>query len=190
MSDDSGVSELVRALDRLSLAIEQSSQGRQSSQGADSWEVVAESEPARETSSSERQLSQIAFGDYNTFAEHIPEIPRHILRLGEKLRGGSYSGEYRIRRAWEAGFWAGLTVQEKIPKPRGSLPIDLRPTSYVVLRAPGLQSPTRVSSASDLYRITGRLSDFTVCHSFASLSESEAYCEAAGVTLPKHHQWS
>ena len=55
--------------------------------------MVAEIESTRETAFSVRLLSQIAFDDYNTFAEYIPEILRHIFRLGDKLWGGSYSGE-------------------------------------------------------------------------------------------------
>ena len=68
-----------------------------------------------------------------------------------------------------------LVLKGRVPKPRESLPIDLRPSVYIVLRAPGLQAPARVSSAPQLFRITGKLEDSTLCHGFPGVAEAEAY---------------
>ena len=186
---DPAVDRLVQALNRLTLAIEGKNGGKT---GAE-WELIAEeeeaSEPTSGTAGGSGQNSHIAFGDYNSFAERLPDCPGRLLGLCAKLRGGSYSSDYRARRAWESGYWASLVRAGRLEKPRQSLPIDLRPTVYIILAAPGLSEPTRVGSASDLYRITGRLSDTALCHGFPSLAEAEVYCAEAGVPLPAPHQW-
>ena len=179
MSDNSSsIGNLVRALNRLSLAIEES--GRQ---GTEEWEVITEvpEEPAE---------PNVPVGDHYTAAEQLPPCPPHLLRLGRRLVAGEYSVEYRIKRAWEAGYWASLVLARRLRRPRASLPLSLRSCIFVILRAPGLSSPTRVSSVSDLYRITGRFSEETVCHGFPSIAEPETYCEAAGVEFPCQHQWT
>ena len=180
---DSSVRDLCRALNRLSLAIEGASSR------AEGWEVVQD-EPSSSAAAEAPVQAVPERLDHNDLALRIPPLPARVLQAKARLRGGQYSEEYRLRRAWEAGFWAGQVLQGNLSVPRASLPIDLRPTVYIILKAPGLQSPTRVSSASDLYRITGKFNDHTLCHSFPSLTEAEAYCEAAGVQLPCHHRWS
>ena len=182
------INNLVRALDRFSLAIERAHPQQEE------WEVVSDppEEPARNTQQTDfqRKISRIPFGDYDAFAELLPVVPGHLLRLGNRLSEGQYTAEYRIKRAWEAGFWASLVLAEKRDKPRATLPLNIRPCIYSVLRAPGLGAPTRVASASDLHRITGRFNERTLCHGFPSLAEAEAYCCAAGVDLPCQHQWN
>ena len=204
MSDRFGdqVSELIRAVERLTLVIQNNSSGSQAAAapstgpenvagGESEFELVSEvSEPVSQPAPSRRQVSAIAFNDYNSFAEVIPPVPHWILRECRSLVEGDFSIEYRAKRAWEAGYWASLTIQGKVRSPRASPSLPLRPKVYVVLRAPGLEAPTRVSNASDFYRITGRLEGSNVvCHSFPSLAEATAYCEGAGYRLPAHHQW-
>ena len=179
MSDHSSeINELVRALNRLSVAIEDS--GRQNQER---WEVVSEAPE-------EPVTANIPVGDYHTAAEQLPPCPPHLLRLGRRLVAGEYSVEYRIKRAWEAGCWASLVLARRLPRPRASLPLNIRPCIYIILRAPQLRAPTRVSSVSDLYRITGRFSEETLCHGFPSIAEAETYCEAAGVEFPAQHRWN
>ena len=183
------ITDLVSALNRLSLAIE-SQQPRSSAQGPGEWEVVREvPEEGRQQQSSLQDLGSIAFGDYDSFAEQLGPCPEHLVTLCRRLRGGQYSSEYRAKRAWEIGFWAGLAYRNRIAKPRAGLPIDLKPTVYLVLKGKNITSPTRVSSASDLYRLTGRLDTDTLCQGFPSLAEAEVFCAAAGVALPDHHRW-
>ena len=120
----------------------------------------------------------------------IPPVPHWILRDCQALVAGDFSVEFRAKRAWEAGFWAGLTLQGRVRTLRASPSFPVRPKVYVILRAPGLEAPTRVSNASDFYRIAGRLEGSNVmCDSFQSLSESNVYCEGAGFRLPSQHQW-
>eukprot|EP00435_Cladocopium_sp_Y103_P019666 s4341_g4.t1 len=52
----------------------------------------------------------VPVGDYHTAAEQLPPCPPHLLRLGRRLVAGDYSVEYRIKRAWEAGYWASLAM--------------------------------------------------------------------------------
>lgn len=185
---NSELGNLVRALDRLSLAIEQSSEKH------NEWEVVGspqgQASGSQQLSEEERRQSQIPFGDYDAFALLLPPVPTYLFRLGRRLVEGHYTAEYRIRRAFEAGYWASLVLANKLDKPRASLPLNIRPTVYVVLRAPGLQAPTRVANASDLHRVTGKFNEATLCHGFPSLAEAEAYCCGAKIELPCLHQWN
>ena len=192
------VGDLVRALNRLSIAIENSTDRAQPSQtpapassgiprSDTSFELVTEETPEQQ---SPLRIENIAYNDYNSFAENIPPVPHWILRECRTLVPGDFSIEFRAKRAWEAGFWASLTLRGRVRSPRASPSLPLRPKVYVILRAPGLAAPTRVSSASDFYRLTGRLEGSnTVCHAFPSLAEATAYCEGAGFRLPAHHQW-
>ena len=184
----SDLNSLVQALNRLSLAIESGS--RNHSQ-AEEWEVVSGGDPASEEPAhlQERLFESVAFNDYNSFAELFPPCPEHYLGLCSRLKGGQHSPSYRAKRAWESGLWALLCKRGRVKVPRASLPIDLRPTVYIVVQAPGLASPTRVSRASDFARITGHFTDQTICHGFASLAEAETYCAALGISLPCQHQF-
>ena len=200
-NQDQPVSDLVRALNRLFLALENSTasssepsnsnSNQADNQGSEaSFELVTEEPVAAPRASPLPSISQIAYNDYNSFAEVIPPVPHWVLRDCRTLVAGDYSIEFRAKRAWEAGFWAGLTLQGKVRSPRAIPSISLRPKIYVILRAPGLEAPTRVSNASDFFRITGRLEGSNVvCHSFPSLAEAAAYCEGAGYRLPSQHQW-
>ena len=77
----------------------------------------------------------------------------------------------------------------RIRVPRATLPFDLKPSVYIIVRAPGLARPTRVSRASDLAKITGRYCESTICQGFASLAEAETYCAGLGIALPCQHQF-
>ena len=62
---------------------------------------------------------------------------------------------------------------------------------YIILRAPGLESPKVVHSSADYFRVVGRLHDSSsLSHSFPSETEARIYCEAAGFTYPiSQQQW-
>ena len=208
LSQEPGTSEirdLVSAVERLTLAVSRSAQretpaadpqpvASASSQG--SWDLVDSTPPpatsAAAEASFEELLSGISYGDYNSFAARFPECPVELVESCRALPGGKYSREYRAKRAWEAGLWTRLCLDNKLAKPRASLPIDLSPSVYIVVRAPGLVSPTRVHNASDLYRITGLLgeSSSTLCHGFPSQAEARIYCKAIGLAYPDIKRWS
>ena len=189
MSDShQDVSSLVRAIERLSIAIEGSNSARREQGG---WEVISpRAGPANPSISDLRQRQdRVEFGDYESFAELLPPCPERLQGLCSRLSGGNYSSEYRAKRAWEAGYWASLCQRKRIRVPRASLPFDLRPAVYIIIQAPGLQSPTRVARASDLARITKRFTEDVICHGFASLAEAEVYCASYGIPLPCPHQF-
>ena len=91
----------------------------------------------------------------------------------------------RVQRAWEAGHWARATLEGRISKPRPTPKVANRPTTYIVLRAPGLAHPVRVSTAAEYFKILPRFSEESVSHAFPSLSEARVYCIAAGVDFPE-----
>lgn len=181
------VANLVSALDRLSLAVERASQRDPE------WEVVppaSEAAGSHPVTSLEDRQNSLAFGDYEGQAALLPPVPDHLLTLCRRLRGGDHSAEYRARRAWESGCWAGLVLRGKLAKPRSSLPLEnLRVQHYIILRAKNISAPTRVDRPSDLFKITGKLDDWTICHGFPSLAEAEVYCAGAGQGLPDLHRW-
>jgi len=182
------INNLVSAINRLSIAIE--SRGGNHSR-AEEWEVIEESPeaPAAPVPSQEDLFAGVAFNDYEAFADLLPACPDRFLGICSRLRGGQYSAEYRARRAWEAGVWAHLCRSGRVRVPRATLPIDLKPTVYIVVQSPRITEPTRVSRASDLARLTGRFSEATICHGFPSLAEAEVYCGGLGIALPCQHQF-
>lgn len=188
-TQDTHIQDLVQALNRLSLAIE----GSNNRQDSSPWELVSEAGGTSQgpSLSLEGQISRIEYNDYQSFAELIPPCPPHLFRACERLVEGQYSTAYRAKRAWEAGFWALLAIKGKVRVPRASLPCDLKKSVYVVLRAPSVSTPTRVSRVSDLYRLVGRITEENVAvfHGFASLAEAQTYCEGAGFSLPCQHSF-
>ena len=196
MGEDSrAIQDLARAVERLSLIVERQ-QSRSGPSAAEEWELVPpttgdhEGPPTSQEPSIDERLALVAAGDYEAVADLIPIVPDHLVVACQCLHGGGYSRDYRAKRAWDSGFWARAVLAGKVEKPRASLPLDLKPSTYIILKAPGLRAPTRVCSASDLYRITGRLGPGCLCHGFASLVEAKIYCEAAGVPVPEVHQWN
>ena len=186
MSEQPDLSDLIQALDRLTIAVASNGAAR------DQWEVVEGEAAAAAAPTEEQRLAAVAFGDYESFAELLPPCPAHLYALCRRLRGSDFSAEFRAERAWEAGFWAKLTLQGRLSKPRATISLgSLKSTVYVVLRSRRVREPTRVSTASDLFRLVGRLEEDSsaVCHGFPSLAEAEVYCAAAGSALPPQHQW-
>ena len=98
MSDNhQDLDRLVLAINRLSLAIEGSAGSSQERE----WEVIsprAGPVAPSATTLQERQ-DRVSFGDYNAFAELLPECPDRWLGLCSRLKGGSHSADYRARRA-------------------------------------------------------------------------------------------
>ena len=197
------LTDLVQALDRLTLAVQEKGQKEAPPVSeAGSWEKVEkvpEEDPSSSASASVDPARPaldpyrgIAYGDYDALIAQLVPCPHQLVASCKALHGGQYGKQYRAERAWEAGIWARHTLEGRVPKPRASFAIDLSPAVYVVLRAPGLESPTRVSTYSDLRKLVGRLVDSpsVVCHGFPSQAEARIYCEAAGVDYPSQHKWN
>ena len=108
----------------------------------------------------------------------FPDCPVSCLRLASRLQWESsqYSREDRIRRAWKAGNWAGATIRGRVQSPNRTPTIDLGNRSYVVLRAPGIDSPQIFSTSAQFHRAVGDLAGTdTVCHGFPTKTEAEVY---------------
>ena len=85
------------------------------------------------------------------------------------------------------GWIMGFKLAKRFPKPRETLPIDLRPTVYIILAAPGWRIPAELDLllACSASRASSRS---TLCATGSHHSRS-LRCEAAGVALPSAHQW-
>jgi len=82
-----GVADLVAALDRLSLAIQArpatAAAAASASPAPSEWELIREEEEEQTHRSQpdlDRRRALVKDGDYNSFAELIPECPRHQRR--------------------------------------------------------------------------------------------------------------
>ena len=123
---------------------------------------------------------------YHDVAAELTRAPDFCLALCSRLALGSGPAiERRAQRAWEAGLWAKATLEGRVPKPRPCPKIDLKPEVYIIVRAPGLDHPVRVSTAAEYFRIipSFRNSD-SISHSFPSLAEARVYCAAIGIAFP------
>lgn len=203
-SESSELGSLVKAIEELTIAVR--SRGQSSAAAASSprsnWELVEEEvkDGTKADSKDEAEpvtqkepdfFAGIPFGDYDTLARSLVPCPWQLIESCKALHGGKYPKEYRARRAWEAGQWAKLVLTGHVAKPKPSWDIDLSPAVYVVLRAPGISTPTRVGTYAELHRLVGRLSDTdAICHGFPSQAEAKIYCEAAGLAYPPAHKWS
>ena len=142
-----------------------------------------------------RCLSSFYFGllpiiHLQLLALEIPPIPDFVARSCANLSGGSLSHIQRANRAWEAGWWARFCLEERLSKPRPTIPFDLPNQQYIVLRAPGYTCPLRVQKASDYRHIVQDFRGPTLSHGFASQAEARAYCQGAGVEYPVNlFQW-
>ena len=123
------------------------------------------------------------FDDFDFFGSRIPPVPIQLLALSRNLNPPS---EFRIRRAWEAGYWAGLALQGRISQTPSAPHLGgVRSRLYVVLRSRQGIEPTRTSQHSEFLRIVGNPHDpFNVHHAFPSQAEAETYCSGAGVPYP------
>ncbi len=123
---------------------------------------------------------------YHEVADELTRAPDFCLALCSRLALGSQPAiERRTQRAWEAGLWAKATLEGRIRKPRPTPKIDLKPEVYIILRAPGLAHPVRVTTAAEYFRIIPSFRDSnSVSHSFPSIAEARVYCAAAGVAFP------
>ena len=195
----SAISHLADSLQQLSLAVRATSSLTPSdpSGSSEGWELVGPEisvEPGSRVAPGPRiraHHSQLSASEltlrYNELQAAFPPLPDHCLRSCRSLTGSGATPEQRATRAWVAGLWAGLVLSDCVPTPRASarLPSGLRPRFYVVLRCSRFEGSRLFSSGRSFKEAVGSLEESsTVCHSFASLSEVEVFCEAAGVAVP------
>ena len=115
--------------------------------------------------------------------------PSFLFGQARRLVGSVESCERRIGRAWLAGKWAGAVVAGRVSSPNRTEQLSVRSRVYIILRAPGLESPKVVFTSADYFSVVGRLHDSsTLSHSFPSETEARIYCEAAGFTYPQKQE--
>ncbi|CAK9109555.1 unnamed protein product [Durusdinium trenchii] len=118
------------------------------------WDLVTE---ALEAERDQRTgASGTNFSSYHDVEKSIPPLPDHCVDLCGRLGGTIEDVKSRATRAWIAGCWAKATLEGKIPKPRPTPKIALQATTYIILKGPGVQRPTRVSSAAEYFKLLPR----------------------------------
>ncbi len=123
---------------------------------------------------------------YHDVAAELTRAPDFCLALCSRLALGSAPAiERRAQRAWEAGLWAKATLEGRVRKPRPTPKIDLKPEIYIIVRAPGLDHPVRVSTAGEYFRLIPSFRNSeSISHSFPSIAEARVYCAAIGIAFP------
>ena len=134
------------------------------------------------------EAQPVARGDlrsYDQVAREIPPVPQSCLELCARLGQTPEDSRIRAKRAWEAGFWAKAAAAGEVPTPRPTPKLEsVRNSVYIVLRAPGIQHPVRVSSAREYFKLVPDFSGDSLSHGFGSLAEARVYCSAFGIPLP------
>ena len=180
---------LAEALQALTVEVARLSEKVEGTNNS-SFTVVSEPFGLRRAASSAAS-STGSNGGYSQCALEIPVVPDFVVRSCSLLSGGKLSFEERAKRAWEAGWWARFTLQNRVRKPRPTGPIDLANSIYVILRAEGYQCPLLARKASDYRFIIKEFTEGTVSHGFPSQAEAKAYCLGAGVEYPATtFQWT
>ena len=182
----STIAKVQAALERLRLSVES-----RASRSDSPWVLVREGpnpNPSGSTSSEAQPLrgTRVQPDTYGDVLASFLPCPAHCLEICERLSpAGDLSASDRARRAWTAGCWAKAVIDNRVPIPRPTPVINLRPSVYIVLRCRLLPEPARFSSFRALRACVGPLegSD-TVCHSFPSIAEARVYCVAAGLAFP------
>ena len=132
-------------------------------------------------------LSASRASSHDDVAQLITSAPPACHQLCVSIGASAEERSSRVQRAWEAGHWAKATLEGIINKPRPTPKLANRPTVYVILKAPGLARPVRVSTAAEYFKIIPRFTEGSesVSHAFPSLAEARVYCIAAGVSFPE-----
>ena len=160
------------------------------------WAVVSEPPPLTPPATPVRGVQGVvppspaptnySTASYHEVADELTRAPDFCLALCSRLALGSQPAiERRAQRAWEAGLWARATLEGRIQKPRPSPKIDLKPEVYIIVRAPGIDHPVRVSTAAEYFRIIPSFRNSnSISHSFPSIAEARVYCAAIGIAFP------
>ena len=121
---------------------------------------------------------------HDEVAQLLTTAPQYCFDLCNRLAGTREFVRFRVQRAWEAGLWAKAVVDGRITKPRPTPRLEVRSTVYIIVRGPGIQQPTRVSSSAAFFQLVPRFTEDSLSHSFPSICEATVYCLALGIDLP------
>ena len=122
---------------------------------------------------------------YRSVEASLSRAPGHCFDLCSSISGSPEEVARRVQRAWEAGLWSKATIEGKIPKPRPTPKLTLRPNCYVVIRAPGVVGAAWVSSSREFFRLVPRFTDDTITHAFPTVEEGKVYCFGVGISFPE-----
>lgn len=114
-----------------------------------------------------------------------PELPPGILEIAASVSWEEGQGELRVKRAFEAGFWARLLVKAGIAQTYPVI-ISAPASHFVVLRAAGLGAYARFKSKADFdsFVACSVSGNSLVASGFARLEELEVFCIGASIPLP------
>jgi hypothetical protein len=181
------ISEAIVSLrsvaDSLERALHESQDGAYSaviSQGSHDWDLVSELASSDQTPAVPHSYSS----SYDQIASLITSVLQSQADLCGRLGATAEEPRSRAQRAWEAGIWAKATLDGRIPKPRPTPKLALRPSIYLVIRGPGVVRSVQVGSAAEYFRLVPRFTEDSVSHSFPSVAEARVYCAAIGIDFP------
>lgn len=173
------------SLERVLLASHHEAYSRTSGSPAASsaWDTV--SDPAGPSQTQAPVVPSHGYSSsYNQVADLITAVPQSQVDVCSRLGATAEESRQRAQRAWEAGLWAKATLEGRVPKPRPTPKLSLRPTVYLIIRGPGIAHPLRVGSATEYFRLVPRFTEDSVSHSFPSIAEAKVYCAAVGIDFP------
>ena len=180
-------SGLELALNQVETSGLHSGGGNSSEPAHSEWDVVSENNEATSATPVAGLAPASRKEGYSQIANTLTAAPISCIELCSRL-GTRAEAEARAQRAWEAGLWARAAFDKRVPTPRPTPKLNLRPSVYIILAAPGLQSPVRVKTAAEYYKILPRFTPDSLSHSFPSLAEARVYCSAFGIDLPPEAQ--
>ena len=93
---------------------------------------------------------------YRRVAQSISPAPDSCFDLCVAIPGSREEVQRRVQRAWEAGLWSKAVLDGFIAKPRPTPKIALKPSCYIVVRAPGVSEPCWVTSSNSFFRLVPR----------------------------------
>ena len=125
---------------------------------------------------------------YCQVASSIIPPPAYCFGFCSSLSGSAAEVEQRVQRAWEAGIWAKATLDGRVDKPRPTPKLRIKPAVYIVVRAPGVDRPVWVATATEFFRLVPAFTESTIFHSFPSIGEGKVYCAALGIRFPDLQQ--
>ena len=178
---DLAVRDLARLVDSLSTCL--ANLERRLNTPVGYWEIVAEESP---------------FGiRHSVPASHFlcaewgpPPTPETFLEFAKDHLVHYPGCNYRVTRAWEAGFWANIALATHTNYAFAK-DIPLEEKQWVIYRAPGLARPCRVSDRLELDRLVtlpGPLGS-PIVQGFATELEVKIFCAGGGRVVPALLQW-
>lgn len=124
---------------------------------------------------------------YCQVASSIIPPPAYCFGFCSSLSGSAAEVEQRVQRACKAGIWAKATLDGRVDKPRPTPKLRIEPAVYIVVRAPGVDRPVRLATATEFFRLVPAFTE-SIFHSFPLIGEGKVHCAALGIRFPDLQQ--